>query len=273
MNRSNVNESYINNETIPSESTNDSFSKIFSAVTYQYNADTYRTFNLIGCGCLRRNIHSEGMRRGAIVKYGENYYNPQRNDKSLLLRRPRLVAKTGEININSENVHQYKRRLISDFFNTFLDVKWRWHIAFALFTFIVSWFIFATIWWLIALQHNDLVDLSPNSERIVTHISSIDEYYRIKVSNESTNYIGGKEVVNIIPCVFGVSDYTTAVLFSIETQHTIGYGMRHITRQCPFAIFMLMVQSLFGIFSQVNNKNFNFNKKTIPNCGLCHFLF
>jgi potassium inwardly-rectifying channel subfamily J len=36
----------------------------------------------------------------------------------------------------------------------------------------------------------------------------------------------------------------------VETQHTIGYGLRHITEECPYAILFLMLQSCFGIFVQ-----------------------
>lgn len=35
------------------------------------------------------------------------------------------------------------------------------------------------------------------------------------------------------PCVKKVYDFTSAILFSIETQHTIGYGLRVPTNKCP----------------------------------------
>lgn len=52
------------------------------------------------------------------------------------------------------------------------------------------------------------------------------------------------------PCVHGIHDFTSALLYSVETQHTIGYGLRHITEECPHAILFLMLQSCFGIFVQ-----------------------
>lgn len=64
-------------------------------------------------------------------------------------RRPRLVKKCGELNIDVESVPKRKRRLLSDFFNTVLDVKWRYHIIIFLMTFVISWIVFATIWYLI----------------------------------------------------------------------------------------------------------------------------
>ena len=41
-------------------------------------------------------------------------------------------------------------------------------------------------------------------------------------------------------------DFTSAILFSIETQHTIGYGSRYTTEECAGAVFVMMIQSIFG---------------------------
>jgi potassium inwardly-rectifying channel subfamily J, other len=61
--------------------------------------------------------------------------------------------------------------------------------------FFSSWLLFATVWYLTCLVHGDF-----------------DEDNR---ANES--YRG---------CVTAVRDFTSCFLFSIETQHTIGYGVR-----------------------------------------------
>ena len=47
-----------------------------------------------------------------------------------------------------------------------------------------------------------------------------------------------------------VYDFNTALLFSIETQHTIGYGGRATTPNCPEAIIVMMVQSCLGVIIQ-----------------------
>ena len=74
-------------------------------------------------------------------RFSENYY------KSFdIHKRPRLVKKCGELNIHMDNVPKHKRRLLSDFFNTILDIRWRWHIAIFLLSFLISWFLFATVW-------------------------------------------------------------------------------------------------------------------------------
>ena len=49
-------------------------------------------------------------------------------------------------------------------------------------------------------------------------------------------------------CIAGVDDFSSALLLSIETQVTIGFGNVHIARDCAWGIFVLMGQSLIGLF-------------------------
>lgn len=63
----------------------------------------------------------------------------------------------------------------------------------------------------------------------------------------------------------GVHDFTSALLYSVETQHTIGYGLRYITEECPSAIIFLMLQSCFGIFVQGLVAGVVFAKISRPN--------
>ncbi|KAB0400366.1 hypothetical protein E2I00_001131, partial [Balaenoptera physalus] len=48
------------------------------------------------------------------------------------------------------------------------------------------------------------------------------------------------------PCVLQVHGFMAAFLFSIETQTTIGYGLRCVTEECPVAVFMVVAQSIVG---------------------------
>lgn len=51
---------------------------------------------------------------------------------------------------------------------------------------------------------------------------------------------------NEAPCLVQIQGFMGYFLFSIETQSTIGYGKREITRHCPEAIFLMVVQLIFG---------------------------
>ncbi len=132
-----------------------------------------------------------------------NRFNPFKKKKSGLLNvlakqatRNRLVGKSGAVNTMSA-LDGKTHHLFKDFFISLLDLSWRW--VFCLFAagFLSSWFLFACIWYLTLLQHGDFEEANrwPNSSHV--------------------------------PCVQTINDFTSCFLFSIETQHTIGYGTRY----------------------------------------------
>ncbi|CAF1057407.1 unnamed protein product [Didymodactylos carnosus] len=56
--------------------------------------------------------------------------------------------------------------------------------------------------------------------------------------------------LNYTSCVVGVHSFAAIVLFSIETQQTIGYGTRSVNEDCHFGVLLLMVQSSVGVMIQ-----------------------
>ncbi|CAF4728849.1 unnamed protein product [Rotaria sp. Silwood1] len=61
-----------------------------------------------------------------------------------------------------------------------------------------------------------------------------------------------------------VHDFLSALLFSIETQHTIGYGSRYITTECMGGILVLTLQSLLEYLLQVIVTQIVFTKLSRP---------
>lgn len=107
-------------------------------------------------------------------------------------------------------------------------------------SFVLTWIVFAAIWFLIGYTHKDF-----EPENIA------DENYK--------------------PCIAGVTDFTTAFLFSLETQHTIGYGTRAMNSECTEAVIVLMLQSIVGVMSQalVTGKSLRNHQQpitVIPTC-------
>ena len=131
--------------------------------------------------------------------------------------RRRLVCKNGNVNIVKTNMSEQRRRFAADIFTTLLDLSWRYIIAIFTLGFVVSWLGFAVIWYIIMKVHGD--DL---------HIDD-DQWTK---------------------CIANVYDFTTSLLFSIETQHTIGYGARMVEAQCIINVPFLMAQSCLGVFIQ-----------------------
>ena len=149
--------------------------------------------------------------------YGNSDSMAQRGLMYARRQKRRLILKDGECNISLANITRRKRRYLGDIFTTLLDMRWRYNILMFTVTFVGSWFFFACIWLIIAKIHDDL---------------------------DKEDHPEWK------PCMSGVFNFQTALLFSIETQHTIGYGTRAMESKCPAAIVVLMVQSCFGIFIQ-----------------------
>jgi len=110
-------------------------------------------------------------------------------------RTHRVVHKDGTYNVASQNVTERRRRYLADIFTTLVDMRWRYNVAMFAAAFVVSWTTFAVVWFGIASAHGDL-----------RHDDDDDDWR---------------------PCVSNVRDFPTALLFSIETQTTIGYGSVH----------------------------------------------
>lgn len=51
---------------------------------------------------------------------------------------------------------------------------------------------------------------------------------------------------SMTPCLSGIEGFAGYMLFSIETQTTIGYGSRVINRNCPEAIIVMCIQIILG---------------------------
>lgn len=132
--------------------------------------------------------------------------------------KPRLVDRSdGRSAIKYRRQPQLTGRglwsFLSDFFTTMIDSPW--YIVLLVFSvlYISSWFAFAFAWW-----------------------ATVAAYDRAYDSN----------TVNFT-CVQNTYDFPSSLLFSVETQVTIGYGFKFIRSECGFAILLVMVQSLVGL--------------------------
>uniref|UniRef100_F6PXI5 Potassium inwardly rectifying channel subfamily J member 12 n=2 Tax=Ornithorhynchus anatinus TaxID=9258 RepID=F6PXI5_ORNAN len=127
--------------------------------------------------------------------------------------RNRFVKKNGQCNVEFANMDDKPQRYIADMFTTCVDIRWRYMLLIFSLAFLVSWLLFGLIFWIIAIMHGDME----------------------RPAGDGTQ-----------PCVLNVTGFMAAFLFSIETQTTIGYGLRCVTEECPIAVFMVVVQSIVG---------------------------
>ncbi|CAB3224283.1 unnamed protein product [Arctia plantaginis] len=170
---------------------------------------------------------SESAWREESQKYRQARYAARRVRK-------RVIFKHGDCNVVQWNVAKRRRRYLQDIFTTLVDAQWRWTLLVFALSFILSWLLFALIWWLIIFTHGDLTPPSPYENKTVS------------------------------PCLNGVKTFTGCFLFSIETQHTIGYGTRTTNEECPEAIFVMCIQSIVGVFIQAFMVGIVFAKMSRP---------
>jgi potassium inwardly-rectifying channel subfamily J len=147
------------------------------------------------------------------VRYKQSRFNARRIRK-------RVVFKHGDCNVVQANVAKRRRKYLQDIFTTLVDAQWRWTLLVFAFNFLGSWLVFAVVWWLIAYTHGDLLE----------------------------EHLNGTEAWT--PCITNIYGFTSCFLFSVETQHTIGYGGRTTTEECPEAIFVMCLQSIGGVMIQ-----------------------
>jgi potassium inwardly-rectifying channel subfamily J len=105
-------------------------------------------------------------------------------------RKARLIGKNGDCHVNRRHINFLTRSCISDVFSSLVDMKWRYSILLFFMSYVASWIVFACIWWLVAVTHDD------------TSHSADDSSWT--------------------SCVNHVTNFKSALLFSVETQHTIG---------------------------------------------------
>lgn len=140
------------------------------------------------------------------------------SNKSLHRRKKcRFIKKSGHCNVSHAHLRDKPQRFMADIFTTCVDLRWRWNLLLFSTAFIISWLVFGFIYWLIAHVHGDFV------------LPEGDRPERACVNNLDP-----------------IAPFTSAFLFSLETQTTIGYGFRVVTEECASAIFVVVLQSVFG---------------------------
>nr|CAD7463722.1 unnamed protein product [Timema tahoe] len=179
-------------------------------------------------GTVRRNNSSTVRRNNSSTSLSPRYRQTRFSSRRM---RKRVVFKNGDCNVVQGRVAKRRRRYLQDIFTTLVDAQWRWTLLVFAMNFLLSWLGFAIIWWLIVLTHGDL--------------------------NPANN-------PKWTPCVREVTGFVSCFLFSVETQHTIGYGSRHTTEECPEAIFVMCLQSITGVMIQAFMVGIVFAKLSRP---------
>ncbi|XP_030762646.1 G protein-activated inward rectifier potassium channel 3-like [Sitophilus oryzae] len=133
----------------------------------------------------------------------------QQRHKVKIIRR--LVRKSGKSSIHTKTTTERSYKFILDLFNTLIEGSWFTILLIVSLIFVISWFTFAGFWAVISVENVD-------------------------------NWNGTSDT-----CLEGINSFAGYLLFSVETQTTIGYGSRYIKEYCVEAIVGLCIQLLFGV--------------------------
>merc|ERR1711971_1532803 len=166
-------------------------------------------------------------------------FNPFRKKSGLLnvlarqSTKNRICFKNGYLNTFTPSEENQAHKFLQDIFVSIIDLNWGWiYVIFAA-AFFLSWLGFAIVWYLTFWVHGDFADGNLGNETYV-------------------------------PCASAITGFTSCFLFSLETQHTIGYGGRATTEECPLAIIVMSTQSIIGVIIQACMAGIIFAKFTVP---------
>uniref|UniRef100_A0A3Q4APZ8 ATP-sensitive inward rectifier potassium channel 14 n=1 Tax=Mola mola TaxID=94237 RepID=A0A3Q4APZ8_MOLML len=141
------------------------------------------------------------------LRNGMSSYNGKILTRGSNQARSRFVKKNGQCNVIFTNMEEKSQRYLADIFTTCVDIRWRYLLLIFCTSFMASWLFFGIIFYSVSLAHGDFGEM---------------------------------------PCILHVQGFVGALLFSMETQTTIGYGWRCVTEECPVAVITVVIQSIVG---------------------------
>ncbi|KAK5606824.1 hypothetical protein CRENBAI_015248 [Crenichthys baileyi] len=171
---------------------------------------------------------------GSSGQSGMNNYNGKALTRGSNQVRSRFVKKNGQCNVIFTNMEDRSQRYLADIFTTCVDTRWRYLLLIFCTSFLISWLIFGLIFYSVALAHGDFEQPNQKANGLVTGM----------YGPSSGHSVGGQ--TQRMPCILHVQGFVGALLFSMETQTTIGYGWRCVTEECPLAVLTVVIQSIVG---------------------------
>ncbi|XP_049602010.1 ATP-sensitive inward rectifier potassium channel 12 isoform X1 [Syngnathus scovelli] len=166
---------------------------------------------------------------------GMNNYNGKVLTRGSGQARSRFVKKNGQCNVVFTNMEEKRQRYLADIFTTCVDIRWRYLMFIFCTSFLISWLFFGIIFYSVSFSHGDFEE----------HLMVKGEGVDVNGSYSTPGQTPAGQTRRM-PCILHVQGFVGALLFSMETQTTIGYGWRCVTEECPLAVITVVVQSILG---------------------------
>ncbi|CAK1547577.1 unnamed protein product [Leptosia nina] len=154
------------------------------------------------------------------------------------IRSRRVVYKSGEENVPiRSNIPAKSVKYMRDIVNTVINSKWRYLLLLMVVSHFAFWLFFASIWWVVSSSYqDDIGDGKPH-------------------------------------CVTGTSSFAGLLMMAVETQMTIGYGVRYPNEECPEAIIVMVLEIVAGTALSGGLTSLLFTKLIRPNKHVCSVGF
>ncbi|CAK9304104.1 unnamed protein product [Gordionus sp. m RMFG-2023] len=117
-----------------------------------------------------------------------------------------------------------------NYLDTLMQLDTIWVFVLLILAYLISWTIFAILWWFLSYANGDFSYLNDPAQR----------------------------------CLMDIRDFYSIFLFSIETQHTIGYGFRYLNDKCRVGVILLMLQCIAGVIVECLTTGILFIKFCYP---------
>ncbi|XP_045507219.1 G protein-activated inward rectifier potassium channel 3-like [Colias croceus] len=146
------------------------------------------------------------------------------------IRSRRVVYKGGEENVPiRSNIPAKSMKYFRDIVNTVINSKWRYLILLMVCAHFLFWMFFASIWYVVSASYQE--DIGDGKEH----------------------------------CVTGTSSFAGMLMMAVETQMTIGYGVRFPNEECPEAIIVMVLEIVAGTALSGGLTSLLFTKLVRPN--------
>ncbi|KAH8409365.1 hypothetical protein KR222_001787, partial [Zaprionus bogoriensis] len=129
----------------------------------------------------------------------------------------RVMEKNGHENVVFRRIPEKSWRYMRDVITTLIELEWKYMLSLFLGSYFLSWTFFAVLCYMVAYSHGDFLFDAVSGERLGE----------------------GSE-----PCIIGVPNFVAIMIYSIETQTTLGFGERYASEECPETIFLFVMQML-----------------------------
>ncbi|KAM8716104.1 hypothetical protein ACLKA7_003053 [Drosophila subpalustris] len=132
-------------------------------------------------------------------------------------RMNRVMEKNGHENVVFRRIPEKSWRYMRDAITTLIELEWKYMLTLFLGSYFLSWTFFGVLCYMVAYSHGDFLFDAVSGERLGE----------------------GSE-----PCILGVPNFIGIMIYSIETQTTLGFGERYASEECPETIFLFVMQML-----------------------------